>query len=476
MCAPRQRVTILKEDEMEQNISKNAEKTNVFVYVIAAIAALAGLLFGYDTGVISGAILFIKDQFALSPLLEGMVVSAVLLGAVIGAASSGQLSDRFGRRRVLIATAIIFTLGSIGTAMAPTVTFLIMGRVVLGLAIGVASFVAPLYISEISPIHIRGALVSLNQLAITCGIVLSYVIDYSFAGGQSWRWMFAIGVFPAVTLWIGMIFLPPSPRWLMSRSLADKAREVLSRVRGTSDVREELTAIQATLREETGGWKELFQPWLRLPLFIGLILGLFQQITGINVVIYYAPTIFEFAGFTSAAVAILATAGVGIVNVLMTIVAIKLVDRVGRRPLLAVGLIGMTISLSVLGFAFSLPALTEALKWIAVGSLMLYVASFAISLGPIFWLIIAEIYPLKIRGRAMSLATMFSWICNLAVALTFLILIQKLGRAGTFWMYGAICIAGWFFCYFFVPETKGRSLEEIEEHWHSGKSPRELGK
>ncbi|MFH1310075.1 MAG: sugar porter family MFS transporter [Candidatus Omnitrophota bacterium] len=459
---------------MNQDVSDNKKNSSIFVCVIAAVAAFAGLLFGYDTGVISGAILFIKDQFALSPTVEEAVVSAVLLGAVIGAASSGQLSDKFGRRRVLIVTAIIFALGSIGTAMAPSVAILIAGRIVIGVAIGVASFTAPLYISEVSPAHIRGALVSLNQLAITCGIVFSYVVDYSLAGNESWRWMFGIGVLPAIVLGVGMLFLPESPRWLMSRNLGEIAKKVLAKVRGRKDVQEEINEIKETLGEESGGWKELWEPWLRLPLFIGLILGLFQQITGINVVIYYAPTIFEFAGFNSAAVAILATAGVGIVNVAMTIVAVKLVDRVGRRPLLAIGLIGMTISLTVLGIAFSLPTLTVALKWIAVGSLMLYVASFAISLGPIFWLIIAEIYPLKIRGRAMSLATMFSWICNLVVAMTFLTLIQKLGKAGTFWTYGAICIVGWVFCYFFVPETKGHSLEEIEEHWKKRKGPRAL--
>ncbi|MFH1395744.1 MAG: sugar porter family MFS transporter [Candidatus Omnitrophota bacterium] len=459
---------------MNQDLSGNQKNSSVFVCVVAAVAALAGLLFGYDTGVISGAILFIKDQFALSPVVEEMVVSAVLLGAVIGAASSGQLSDKFGRRRVIITTAIIFALGSIGTAMAPSVAVLIAGRVIIGIAIGVASFTAPLYISEVSPVHIRGALVSLNQLAITCGIVFSYVVDYSLAGQASWRWMFGVGVFPAVILGIGMFFLPESPRWLMSRNLGEIARKVLVKVRGTENVQQEISAIKETLGEESGGWKELWEPWLRLPLFIGLILGLFQQITGINVVIYYAPTIFEFAGFGSATVSILATAGVGIVNVAMTVVAVKLVDKMGRRPLLAIGLIGMTVSLTILGIAFSLTTLTEALKWIAVGSLMLYVASFAISLGPIFWLIIAEIYPLKIRGRAMSLATMFSWICNLAVAMTFLTLIQKLGKAGTFWLYGAICIAGWFFCYFFVPETKGHSLETIEEHWRQRKGPRAL--
>lgn len=459
---------------MAQNNDVGPVKRDRFVFFVAGTAALAGLLFGYDTGVISGAILFIKDQFALTAGQEEVVVSAVLIGAVIGAALSGQLSDRFGRRKVIIVTAVIFALGSIGTALAPTVVFLIAGRIVIGLAIGVASFAAPLYISEVAPVNARGGLVSLNQLAITIGIVLSYVVDYSLAGHQSWRWMFGLGVLPAIILGGGMMFLPASPRWLISRGLGVKAKEVLRRIRGVDDVAQEMDAIQETLEGGKGGWKELFEPWLRLPLFIGIFLGFFQQMAGINVVIYYAPTIFGFAGFPSASAAILATTGVGIVNVLMTVVAIRLVDRMGRRPLLAIGLAGMVVSLVALGFAFNMATLSGALKWIAVGSLMLYVASFAISLGPIFWLIIAEIFPLKVRGRAMSLATMLSWVFNLIIAMTFLTMIQKVGRAGTFWMYGLISITGWFFCYFFVPETKGRSLEQIEEHWKKGGAPRDL--
>lgn len=461
---------------MDQNSSAGSKNAGVFVCIIAAIAALAGLLFGYDTGVISGAILFVKGQFALSATAEEVVVSAVLLGAIMGAGLSGQISDRFGRRRVIIATAVVFIIGSIGSACAPSTIWLIASRIVIGVAIGTASLTAPLYISEVSPPKIRGALVSLNQLAITCGIVLSYIVDYSLAGSESWRWMFAFGVLPAVILGIGMIFLPASPRWLMSRSLGDKAREALARIRNTQDVQGELDDIKETLGEERGGWKELLDPWVRMPLFIGIGIATIQAITGINVVIYYAPTIFGFAGFGSASAAILATTGIGVVNVLMTVVAIKVIDRVGRRPLLFLGLIGMVISLSVLGVAFNLPALTGALKWIAVGSLVLYIASFAVSLGPIAWLIIAEIYPLRIRGRAMSLATMANWGANLLVAVTFLTLIQKLGRPVTFWLYAVIGIIGWLFCYFYVPETKGHSLEEIEEHWHQGKSPRELGR
>ena len=458
--------------EEREKVEKKREKT--YVIFIAAIAALAGLLFGYDTGVISGAILFIKDQFGLSAVVEEIVVSAVLLGAIIGAGLSGYLSDRFGRRRTIIVTAVIFILGSLGSALTPDINFLIASRIIIGIAIGIASLTAPLYISEVSPPRIRGALVSLNQLAITCGIVLSYIVDYAFSGHQSWRWMFFVGVVPAVILGTGMLFLPSSPRWLMSKSLKKKAITVLRMLREEDVIEKEVREIEETLSEEPGGWKELLEPWVRTPLLIGIGIAMFQVITGINVVIYYAPTIFQFAGIGSAQVAILATTGVGVVNVLMTVVSIKVIDRIGRRPLLFMGLAGMVVSLATLGYAFHVAALSGALKWIAVGSLTLYIASFAVSLGPIAWLIIAEIYPLKIRGRAMSVATMANWGFNLLVALTFLTLIQKLGRPITFWLYAFVGILGWLFSYFLVPETKGHSLEEIEENWRQGKSPRAL--
>jgi sugar porter (SP) family MFS transporter len=350
----------------------------------------------------------------------------------------------------------------------------VIGRVVIGVAIGIASFAVPLYISEISPAHARGALVSLNQLAITIGIVLSYVVDYALSADKGWRAMFALGVVPAIVLGIGIFFLPSSPRWLMSQSLVDKAKEVLKRVRGGQDVDSEIGDIQESLKEESGGWKELFEPWMRKPLIIGVGIMFFQQITGINTVIYYAPTIFEFAGFNSASVAILATMGVGVVNVLMTIVSIKVIDRIGRRALLFIGLAGMVIALGALGFAFKLTALSGALKWIAVGSLVLYIASFAVSLGTVAWVIISEVFPLKIRGRAMSLATMSNWIFNFTVAMTFLTLIEKLGKAGTFWLYAILGIAGWIFCYIYIPETKGYTLEQIEEHWRKGGTPQQL--
>jgi len=448
----------------------------LIIYVIAFVAALAGLLFGYDTGVISGAILFIKDQFNLTSAIVERVVSAVLLGAVIGAAFSGAMADKLGRRRSIVLTAILFASGAIGSAFSPNVPTIIACRFLIGLAIGVASYVAPLYISEISPPDVRGALVSLNQLMITFGIVVSYLVDYMLTSGQNeWRWMFGLGVVPAIILLIGMIFLPESPRWLVSRGFIDRARAVLTRTNKGKNADKEIENISKTVTEKGCCWKEVFQPWVRPALLVGIFLAFFQQATGINTIIYYAPTIFEFAGFSSHKVAILATIGVGVVNVLMTIVAIWLLDKVGRKPLLYIGMAGMALSLVVLGVAFYLPSLSNLLKWIAVGSVLFYIASFAISLGPIFWLIIAEIYPLKIRGRAMSLATVANWGFNMLVAATFLTLTEKLGRPGTFWLFALISIIGIIYCYFYVPETKGHTLEQIEEHLYSGRGLRKLG-
>lgn len=438
-----------------------------FVTMVSWVSALAGLLFGYDTGVISGAILFVQRDFSLSRIQEEVVVAAVLLGAVIGASFGGNLADRFGRRKILIQVGTLFIVGAIGTALAPSPVWLSVGRVVVGIAIGIASFAAPLYISEVSPAPIRGKLVSLNQLMITIGIVVSYLADYGLAGGRAWRWMFGLAAIPALILVIGLLFVPESPRWLMSRSEKQKARAVLEKIRETADVGTELAEIEADLRLQEDNWRELLNASLRRPLLVGIGLAIFQQFTGINTVLYYAPTIFQFAGIRSASAAILATVGVGVVMVLLTVVALRLIDRVGRRPLLLYGVAGMVLSLGVLGFAFLSPTLSSIVAWIAMISLPVYVACFAIGLGPVFWLLISEIYPLKIRGRAMSVATVTNWAANLLVALTFLSLLHTLGRSWTFWLYGIIGIATWIFVYRFVPETKGWTLEEIDVHWHN---------
>ncbi len=454
--------------------NNSEDHTQRFVYLATAVSALGGMLFGYDIGVISGAILFIKEEFSLSSGMEEIVVSAVLLGSLIGAAAGGVLADKVGRRKLLIVTAIIFGIGAIGAAVSTGVAILIIARIVAGAAIGIASFVAPLYISEIAPVKIRGKLVSVNQVALTSGIVISYLVDYAFAGSGSWRWMFAVAAVPAIAFGIGLLFIPDSPRWLSSVGKEKEALNVLKEIRRPAEVDSELKDIQHSISQQKGNWAELLSPLLRSAMIVGIGLAIAQQITGINTVIYYAPTIFKFAGLSSSSVAILASVGVGIINVIFTLLAMQLIDRVGRRPLLLISLAGMTISLFVLGLAFKLPQFSGSLGWIAVISLMIYVGSFAVGLGPVFWLVLSEIYPLRIRGKAMSLGTMANWAANLVVALTFLSLTNILGKSGTFWLFGAITIGSWFFAFFLVPETKGKTLEQIEEHWRKGKKSREF--
>jgi SP family galactose:H+ symporter-like MFS transporter len=467
----------MMETEILSTLPRDAKQNSGrFVYVVAVVSALGGLLFGYDTGVISGAILFIEKDYALSNILVGIVVSAVLIGAVIGAAIAGYLADLVGRRKMILVAAVVFILGAIGTAFTSDVLLLIAGRIVVGLAIGIASMTAPLYISEVAPAKVRGSLVSLNQLAITIGIVVSYLVDYALAPIQGWRYMLGLAAIPAIILALGMIPLPDTPRWLVNHSEPNKARMVLKRIRGNEDVEKELGEIQKGLKEQKEGRAELLNPLVKPALIIGVALAIFQQVTGINTVIYYAPKIFQFAGVSSSSAAIFSTLLVGVVNVAFTVVAIFLLDRVGRRPLLLMGLAGMVSSLALLGFSFYLSSLFALQGPLATVGLMVYVASFAIGLGPVFWLLISEIYPLRVRGLAMSLASEANWGSNLIIALTFLTLIQLLGRSGTFWLYAVVGIFAWIFCYKLVPETKGHTLEEIERHWRAGKHPREMGK
>src|ERR1700756_5074656 len=443
-----------------------------FVELTAGIAALAGLLFGFDTGIISGAILFIKNEFHLAPLTEEFLVSAALIGAVCGCVLSGRVTDAIGRRSTILITAGVFSVGSIVSAIAPNVGLLIVGRLAVGLAIG-ASYTAPLYIGEIAPPNLRGGLVTLNQLAITVGILLSYVVDALFAPNQSWRWMLASGVLPAIALELGVVFLPESPRWLLLHGFRERAMKTFARIRATENNGAEIDEILEHAQTGSGKIAELLRPMTMRVIFLGAGLAVIQQVTGINTVIYYAPTIFQAAGFQSAQVSITATAGVGLVNVIMTIVSIPLVDRVGRRPLLLSSLTGMLLSLVLLAIGFALSG--PALKWIGVLSLVVYIASFAIGLGPVFWLLISEIFPLNIRGQAASIATTANWLSNFFVSLTFLSLLNGLGNVWTFLVYAVLSAGGLWYCFALVPETKGVPLERIERNLRAGRKLRELG-
>ena len=479
------------------------KQNKALVIVIAAIASTGGLLFGFDTGVISGALPFLKESWGLTTGDQELVTTAVLVGAVLGALGSGRITDIVGRKKVIIVTSLIFALGSILTGAAPTMWFLAVSRVILGIAIGISSFAVPLYISEISPVKARGALVSSFQLMITIGIVASYFSDLAFADESnpfSWRWMFYVGVFPAIILFVGMIFLPETPRFLIGKGDDVEGRRVLEKVEDPALVESAIAKIkeEIAMEQESVGFKELLSKTWRIPLMIAIGIMFVQQFVGINTVIYYAPTLFLIAGFEGARAAITATVSVGIVNVLSTVVAMFLIDKIGRRKLYFIGLTGIMISLAALGmFFFMKESLGENLRFVIVGTVLIYIVFFAISLGPLGWLIISEIFPLKIRGVGMSVGALSNWFFNGIVAFTFLKLawlftgdgmeitnkVMKDGKeviesdpnpAGAFLLYAGIAVLGILWGIKYIPETKGVELEKIEEHWREGKAPNEL--
>jgi SP family sugar:H+ symporter-like MFS transporter len=434
-------------------------------WLVYLFGALGGLLFGYDTGVISGAILFINQELELTPFLEGLVVSSILLGAAIGAASAGPLSDGLGRRNLILIAAVAFAVGAIGAALAPSVVVLVLFRFVLGLAVGAAALTVPLYLSEIAPTEIRGAITSLNQLMITVGILSAYIVNALLASAGAWRWMLGLAVIPSVILLIGMYFMPETPRWLVSRDREDEAREVLRRDRNERAVEQEIQDIKEVEREEEGGLRELTAAWVRPALIVAIGLAVFQQIIGINTIIYYAPTTLTNVGYSDQA-AIYANLIIGVVNVLMTLVAIWLIDRVGRKPLLLTGLVGMVLSLSVLGLSTLLlsepSSPTDLVAIITLLCLAGFIISFAATWGPTVWVMLPEVLPLRIRGTAMGVAIFLHWIANFAVSQTFPVFLASIGPGITFLGYAVIGVLAFIFVSALVTETKGRSLEEIE--------------
>ena len=352
---------------------------------------------------------------------------------------------------------------------APTAGWLIFSRIIIGIAVGMISFAAPVYLSEIAPEKIRGTLVALYQLALTAGILLSYLINRIFANTElNWRLMLGSGALPAIVLLIGILFLHDTPRWLISKNKIDEAKEVFKKI-SDDDVDRQIAEIKNTLAASSSQEKISLQKWMIMPVFVGIGLMFVQICTGINTIIYYTPTIFNLAGFADNISALYATIGVGIVNFLMTFVAIAYTDKFGRKPLLYIGLSGMLVSLFALSGSF---ALEDTGKWLAVGSVVIYIASFAMSLGPICWIMISEIMPLKIRGFAMSAATVANFAFNFIVVLSFLPMLETFGKAPTFMFFGLITVLSLFFVYFFVPETKGISLEKIEDNWRNHISPR----
>jgi sugar porter (SP) family MFS transporter len=432
------------------------------VAVSAAITALGGLLFGYDTGVVSGALLFLKKDFGgLSSFQQELVTSLLLVGAVLGALTAGRLADQIGRRVTVLITALVFIVGVLLVAFSPTFPVLLVARIIIGLAVGSASTVVPLYIGEVVPPRVRGGLVSLNQLAITSGILVSYLIDYGLSDSGNWRLMFGLAVIPAAALFIGMVFQKESPHWLIRQGREDDARAVLRRLRDESDIDAEIREVQEVSKRQAG-YRDLISPKVRPLLLVGVLLAVFQQITGINTVIYYAPTLLQGAGLGNNA-ALLANVVNGAVNVGMTIVAIWLLDKVGRRPLLLSGTAGMAVGMVIVACSFLGGSdLKGGLAYVAIVGLLIYTGSFAIGLGPVFWLLIAEIYPLRIRGAAMSVASMANWGANFVVTVSFLTLLSAISGVGVFFLFGFLTLVALAYFWRKVPETKGRSLQEIE--------------
>ena len=429
----------------------------------AALTAVGGILFGYDTGVIGGVLPNISDDFTLdTPFLQGTVVSILLVGAAVGALIAGRVADSLGRRRAIIATSLVFVVGLLLSIVAPAFWVLLLSRFLIGVGVGSASFVVPVYISEIAPPERRGALVSLNQLSVTIGILVSQLVAYFLAGSGDWRISVGLALAPAVVLGLGMIREPESPAWLVRQGRDDEARTVLRTLRDSEDaITAEIEDIRGTATEEEKGAKRsLLAPKLRPALMLGVTLAIVQQITGVNTVIYFAPTVLENAGLGAQA-ALLALLVVGLTNVVMTIVAIKIIDRVGRRALLIWGMSGMVLGLAGLAIAFLFDiAGAGAIATTVV--LAFYVGSFAISLGPVVWLLISEIFPLAVRGRASSVATMANWVANFVVAVSYLSIISAIGETATFSVYAVITVLSLVYVVKAVPETKNRSLADIE--------------
>jgi SP family galactose:H+ symporter-like MFS transporter len=440
-----------------------------YAYIVSAVAALGGLLFGYDTGVISGALLYLNPAFHLTPTTSEIAVSVVLIGAILGAAAGGRMADRLGRKKSLIILGIIFACGAILTALSPNLGFFIAFRIIVGFGIGAASMITPMYIAELAPPSIRGALVTFNQLAITVGIAVAYWVDLAFANaGMGWRPMFAVAFIPGSILAIGMLFLSETPRWLASKNRWGDASAALEHTVHGEEKQQELQEIRISLEEERKtSVRELFTPGLRLALLVAVGLAVFQQFVGINTVIYYAPTIFGYAGFSSASAAILATSIVGVVNVLATILSLLLVDHVGRRPLLLAGISGMIVTLTAMGVVFLIGP--EHAGWFVLICLLMYILSFAIGMGPVFWLMSAEMFPNRLRASGASIATIGNWGANLLVSITFLTLIGLAGKPVTFWIYAFLAVLAFLFCSWLVPETKGKTLERIEWYWKNGR-------
>ncbi|HLU94426.1 MAG TPA: sugar porter family MFS transporter [Membranihabitans sp.] len=463
--------------------SKDEKANRLYLYLVVAIAASGGLMFGFDLGVTSGAVNFWQDTagWGLSDSTVETITSAMLIGAALGAVFGGKLTDRIGRKKVIIGAALLDGVGSLYTGLAPDPNHLIVGRFLIGLAIGVSSLTVPLYLSEIAPARMRGAVVTMNQLMIAVGTKSSDIIAYLLANDADpfcWRWMLLVGVIPPVILFFGMFFLPETPRWLISKGYEKKGKRVLEKFEDPVLVPTTFQKIKYDISQniQRASIRELFKPWLRNAVIIAVGIMFFQQATGINTIIFYSPKIFKMAGIDSNTQTLVPTIIVGLVAFCFTLLSIFLIDKIGRRKLFFIGLTGMIVSLLFLGFSFYFESRLDTFAVTATMiSMLCYNSFYAISLGPLGWLLLSEIFPNKVRGVGMSIGTISNWVFNALVAYTFLKLVNAFTPAGAFWLYAVVGVLAVIWGYYYIPETKGVTLEEIEEHWAAGKSPRQLG-
>ncbi|EJG0128031.1 sugar porter family MFS transporter [Staphylococcus pseudintermedius] len=429
--------------------------------MIFFIGALGGLLYGYDMGVISGALLYLKDDIPLNAYTEGLVVSSMLVGAIVGAGLSGPLSEKLGRRRLVFMISIVFIIGALILALAPTMEILVLGRVIIGLAVGGSTAIVPVYLSELAPTDARGSLSSLNQLMITIGILASYLVNYAFAPIEGWRWMLGLAVVPSVILMIGVIFMLESPRWLLEKRGEKAARDVMKLTYPASEIDHEIENMKKINQIADNTWTVLKSPWLLSTIIIGSVFALLQQLIGINAIIYYAPKIFATAGFGEST-AILSTVGIGVVNVLVTIFAISIIDKIDRKKLLVIGNIGMVASLLIMSALIWLIGVNSA-AWIILLCLTTFIIFFGVSWGPVLWVMLPELFPMRARGAATGIAALVLSIGSLLVAQFFPVLTDVLQVQQVFLIFAVIGIIAMIFVIKFLPETRGRSLEQIEQ-------------
>ncbi|NHA44001.1 sugar porter family MFS transporter [Staphylococcus schleiferi] len=428
--------------------------------LIFFIGALGGLLYGYDMGVISGALLYLKNDIHLNPFTEGLVVSSMLVGAIFGSGFSGPLSEKLGRRRLVFIISIVFIIGALILASAPSMEVLVIGRLVIGFGVGGSTAIVPVYLSELAPTEARGSLSSLNQLMITIGILSSYLVNYAFAPIEGWRWMLGLAVVPSLILMIGVIFMPESPRWLLEKRGEKAARDVMKLTYPASEIDGEIENMKKINAISDSTWTVLKSPWLLSTIIIGSVFALLQQLIGINAIIYYAPKIFAKAGLGDST-AILSTVGIGVVNVLVTIVAIFIIDKVDRKKLLVIGNIGMVASLLIMSILIWIMGVNSA-AWIMMICLTTFIIFFGISWGPILWVMLPELFPMRARGAATGIAALVLSIGSLLVAQLFPLLTEVLEIQEVFLIFAVIGVIALFFVVKFLPETRGRSLEQIE--------------